>query len=132
MNLDPQGASYSSTPRELEKPGSLKHYDGDERHLSRNDMSEYQEQHSVARLIGAPAGYVGHDEGGQLTETVRRRPCAVVLFDGVEKRIGESCRYCFRLWTKAALLIPRVGRGLKLHDYFDTQCWNPSFVERSR
>merc|ERR1712232_156965 len=60
-------------------------YDGDERHLTRIDMSEYQEQHSVARLIGAPPGYVGHDEGGQLTEAVRRRPYTVVLFDEVEK-----------------------------------------------
>ncbi|KAJ0819674.1 putative ClpA/B family, P-loop containing nucleoside triphosphate hydrolase [Helianthus annuus] len=48
-------------------------------------MSEYMEQHSVARLIGAPPGYVGHEEGGQLTEAVRRRPYSVVLFDEVEK-----------------------------------------------
>ncbi|CAB9524733.1 protein ClpB [Seminavis robusta] len=60
-------------------------YDGDERHLVRIDMSEYTEQHSVARLVGAPPGYVGHDEGGQLTEAVRRRPYTVVLFDEVEK-----------------------------------------------
>ena len=60
-------------------------YDGDERHLTRIDMSEYTEQHSVARLIGAPPGYIGHDEGGQLTEAVRRRPYTVVLFDEVEK-----------------------------------------------
>ncbi|TPX36494.1 hypothetical protein SmJEL517_g01312 [Synchytrium microbalum] len=57
----------------------------DEKHMIRIDMSEYMEQHSVARLIGAPPGYVGHDEGGQLTETIRRRPYAVVLFDEVEK-----------------------------------------------
>ena len=48
-------------------------------------MSEYQEQHSVSRLIGSPPGYVGHDEGGQLTEAVRRRPYTVCLFDEVEK-----------------------------------------------
>jgi ATP-dependent Clp protease ATP-binding subunit ClpB len=60
-------------------------YDGDERHLVRIDMSEYTESHSVARLVGAPPGYVGHDEGGQLTEAVRRRPYTVVLFDEVEK-----------------------------------------------
>ena len=60
-------------------------YDGEERHLVRIDMSEYQEQHSVARLIGAPPGYVGFDQGGQLTEAVRRRPYTVVLFDEVEK-----------------------------------------------
>ncbi|AAQ16055.1 ATP-dependent Clp protease subunit, heat shock protein 78 (HSP78), putative [Trypanosoma equiperdum] len=57
----------------------------DEKHMVRIDMSEYMEQHSVSRLIGAPPGYIGHDEGGQLTEPVRRRPHAVVLFDEVEK-----------------------------------------------
>ncbi|XP_016442542.2 chaperone protein ClpB1 [Nicotiana tabacum] len=57
----------------------------DDKLMIRIDMSEYMEQHSVARLIGAPPGYVGHDEGGQLTEAVRRRPYSVVLFDEVEK-----------------------------------------------
>src|SRR5258708_355507 len=53
--------------------------------MVRLDMSEYMEKHAVARLIGAPPGYVGYDEGGQLTEAVRRRPYAVVLFDEIEK-----------------------------------------------
>jgi ATP-dependent Clp protease ATP-binding subunit ClpB len=57
----------------------------DERAMIRIDMSEYMEKHSVARLIGAPPGYVGHEEGGQLTEAVRRRPYSVVLFDEIEK-----------------------------------------------
>lgn len=57
----------------------------DERAMVRIDMSEYMEKHSVSRLIGAPPGYVGYDEGGQLTETVRRKPYSVVLFDEVEK-----------------------------------------------
>jgi ATP-dependent Clp protease ATP-binding subunit ClpB len=57
----------------------------DEKQMIRIDMSEYMEQHSVARLIGAPPGYIGHDEGGQLTEAVRRKPYSVVLFDEVEK-----------------------------------------------
>jgi len=57
----------------------------DESNIVRMDMSEYMEQHSVARLIGAPPGYVGYDQGGQLTESVRRRPYSVVLFDEVEK-----------------------------------------------
>jgi ATP-dependent Clp protease ATP-binding subunit ClpB len=57
----------------------------DEKALIRLDMSEYQEKHSVARMIGAPPGYVGFDEGGQLTEAIRRRPYAVVLFDEIEK-----------------------------------------------
>ena len=53
--------------------------------MTRIDMSEYMEKHSVARLIGAPPGYVGYEEGGQLTEAVRRRPYCVVLFDEIEK-----------------------------------------------
>ncbi len=57
----------------------------DENALIRIDMSEYMEKHAVARLIGAPPGYVGYDEGGQLTEAIRRRPYAVVLFDEIEK-----------------------------------------------
>jgi ATP-dependent Clp protease ATP-binding subunit ClpB len=57
----------------------------DERAMIRLDMSEYMEKHSVARLIGAPPGYIGYDEGGQLTEAVRRRPYSVVLFDEIEK-----------------------------------------------
>ena len=57
----------------------------DEHAMVRIDMSEYMEKHAVSRLIGAPPGYVGYDEGGQLTEQVRRRPYAVVLFDEIEK-----------------------------------------------
>ncbi len=57
----------------------------DERHMVRIDMSEYMESHSVARLIGAPPGYVGYDEGGQLTEAVRRNPYSIILFDEIEK-----------------------------------------------
>ena len=61
----------------------------DEQNIVRIDMSEYQERHTVARLIGAPPGYVGYDEGGQLTEAVRRRPYSVVLFDEIEKAHPE-------------------------------------------
>ena len=57
----------------------------DEKHMIRIDMSEYMESHSVARLIGAPPGYVGYDEGGQLTEKIRRNPYSIVLFDEIEK-----------------------------------------------
>ena len=53
--------------------------------MIRIDMSEYQEKHTVARLVGAPPGYVGYEEGGQLTEAVRRKPYSVVLFDEIEK-----------------------------------------------
>ncbi len=61
----------------------------DEHNLVRIDMSEYQERHTVSRLIGAPPGYVGYDEGGQLTEAVRRRPYSVILFDEIEKAHPE-------------------------------------------
>jgi len=61
----------------------------DERAMVRLDMSEYQERHTVARLIGAPPGYVGYEEGGQLTEAVRRRPYSVVLLDEIEKAHNE-------------------------------------------
>jgi ATP-dependent Clp protease ATP-binding subunit ClpB len=57
----------------------------DERNMIRIDMSEYQEKHTVARLVGAPPGYVGYEEGGQLTEAVRRKPYSVILFDEIEK-----------------------------------------------
>ncbi len=61
----------------------------DERAMIRIDMSEYQEKHTVSRLVGAPPGYVGYEEGGQLTEAVRRRPYSVVLFDEIEKAHSE-------------------------------------------
>ena len=61
----------------------------DEHAMIRIDMSEYQEKHTVSRLIGAPPGYVGYEEGGQLTEAVRRRPYSVILFDEIEKAHSE-------------------------------------------
>jgi ATP-dependent Clp protease ATP-binding subunit ClpB len=61
----------------------------DERAMIRLDMSEYQERHTVSRLVGAPPGYVGYEEGGQLTESVRRRPYSVVLLDEIEKAHAE-------------------------------------------
>ena len=69
----------------------------DEHALVRIDMSEYQEKHTVSRLIGAPPGYVGYDEAGQLTEAVRRRPYAVVLFDEVEKAHPEVLNVMLQL-----------------------------------
>ena len=82
--LGPTGVGKTELARSL--AGAL--FD-DERNMIRVDMSEYQERHSVARLIGAPPGYVGHDEGGQLTEAVRRKPYAVVLLDEIEKAHPE-------------------------------------------
>ena len=58
---------------------------GDEDAIIRLDMSEYMEKHTVSKLIGSPPGYVGFDEGGQLTEKIRRKPYSVVLFDEIEK-----------------------------------------------
>ncbi|MCE9598350.1 MAG: AAA family ATPase, partial [Spirochaetia bacterium] len=84
MFLGPTGVGKTETARAL----SQFLFD-DENAMVRIDMSEYMEKHSVARLIGAPPGYVGHDEGGQLTEAVRRRPYQVILFDEVEKAHPE-------------------------------------------
>jgi len=78
--LGPTGVGKTETARAL-----AEFLFDDERAMIRIDMSEYMERHAVSRLIGAPPGYVGYDEGGQLTEPVRRRPYSVVLFDEVEK-----------------------------------------------
>ena len=69
----------------------------DERAMIRIDMSEYQERHTVSRLIGAPPGYVGYEEGGQLTEAVRRRPYSVVLLDEIEKAHQDAFNVLLQL-----------------------------------
>jgi ATP-dependent Clp protease ATP-binding subunit ClpB len=69
----------------------------DERAMVRIDMSEYQERHTVSRLIGAPPGYVGYEEGGQLTEAVRRRPYSVVLLDEIEKAHQDAFNVLLQL-----------------------------------
>lgn len=76
---------------------------GSEKSLIRIDMSEYMEKHSVARLIGAPPGYVGYEEGGQLTEQVRRRPYSVVLFDEIEKAHSEVFNVLLQLFDDGRL-----------------------------
>ncbi len=78
--LGPTGVGKTETARAL-----AEFIFDDEQALIRIDMSEYMEKHSVSRLVGAPPGYVGHEEGGQLTEAIRRRPYAVILFDEIEK-----------------------------------------------
>ena len=78
--LGPTGVGKTETARAL-----AEFLFDDEHAMVRIDMSEYMEKHAVARLIGAPPGYVGYEEGGQLTEAVRRRPYAVILFDEIEK-----------------------------------------------
>ncbi len=82
--LGPTGVGKTETARAL-----AEFLFDDERAMVRIDMSEYMERHSVSRLIGAPPGYVGYDEGGQLTEAVRRRPYAVILLDEIEKAHPE-------------------------------------------
>jgi len=69
----------------------------DEQALVRIDMSEYMEKHAVSRLIGAPPGYVGYEQGGQLTEPIRRRPYAIVLFDEIEKAHPEALNLLLQL-----------------------------------
>src|SRR5207248_1418254 len=78
--LGPTGVGKTETARAL-----AEFMFDDERNMVRIDMSEYMEKHAVSRLVGAPPGYVGYDEGGQLTESVRRRPYSVVLLDEIEK-----------------------------------------------
>jgi ATP-dependent Clp protease ATP-binding subunit ClpB len=82
--LGPTGVGKTETARAL-----AEFLFDDERAMIRLDMSEYMEKHAVARMIGAPPGYVGYEEGGQLTEAVRRRPYSVVLFDEIEKAHGD-------------------------------------------
>src|SRR5216683_4116416 len=78
--MGPTGVGKTETARAL-----AEFLFDDDQAMARIDMSEYMEKHAVSRLIGAPPGYIGHDEGGQLTEAVRRRPYSVVLFDEIEK-----------------------------------------------
>src|SRR5437764_3259118 len=80
MFLGPTGVGKTETARAL-----AEFLFDDDRAMVRIDMSEYMEKHSVARLIGAPPGYVGYEEGGYLTETVRRKPYSVILLDEIEK-----------------------------------------------
>ena len=111
----------------------------DERAMVRIDMGEYQEKHTVARLIGAPPGYVGYDEGGQLTEAVRRRPYAVVLLDEIEKAHPDVFNVLLQVlddgrltdgqgrtvdFTNAVLIMTSNLRG----DPMD--CFKPEFVNR--
>ncbi|PPJ98677.1 ATP-dependent chaperone ClpB, partial [Staphylococcus aureus] len=79
-----------------------------EKHMVRIDMSEYMEKHSVSRLIGAPPGYVGHEEGGQLTEAVRRNPYTVLLLDEIEKAHSDVFNVLLQLLDEGRLTDSRV------------------------
>ena len=98
--------SCSSAPRASARPSSARRSPNScstpKRRMIRIDMSEFMEKHSVARLIGAPPGYVGYEEGGYLTEAVRRRPYSVILLDEVEKAHPTSSTCCCRCSTTAA------------------------------
>src|SRR6185436_10948654 len=82
---------------------------GDENALIQIDMSEYSEKHNVSRLIGAPPGYVGYEEGGQLTEKIRRRPYAVVLLDEIEKAHPDVWNVLLQIMEEGRLT-DNVGR----------------------
>ena len=94
--LGPTGVGKTETARAL-----AEFLFDDERSMVRLDMSEFMEKHSVARLIGAPPGYIGYDEGGYLTEAVRRRPYSVVLFDEIEKAHPDIFNILCRFWMMA-------------------------------
>jgi ATP-dependent Clp protease ATP-binding subunit ClpC len=71
---------------------------GNQDALIQIDMSEYMEKFAVSRLIGSPPGYVGYEEGGQLTESVRRRPYSVILFDEIEKAHPDALQLLLQIW----------------------------------
>ena len=91
----------------------------DENMMTRIDMSEYQEKFSATRLIGAPPGYVGYDEGGQLTEAIRRKPYSVVLFDEIEKAHPDVFNILLQVLDDGRLT-DNKGRACQLqeHDHY--------------
>ena len=103
--LGPTGVGKTQLARTLAKC-----WFGSEKALLRFDMSEYMERHTVARLIGAPPGYVGHDEGGQLTEAVRGGPTVWCSSMRSKKPTGISRICCCRFWRTAASPIPRDAK----------------------
>jgi ATP-dependent Clp protease ATP-binding subunit ClpC len=81
-------------------------------------MSEYMERHTVSKLIGSPPGFVGYDEGGQLTEAVRRRPYTVVLFDEIEKAHPDVFNMLLQIFEDGRLTDSK-GRTVRLQKYFN-------------
>ncbi len=96
--LGPTGVGKTETAKEIART-----YFGDEKALIQVDMSEYMEQHSVSKLIGSPPGYVGFQEGGQLTEKVRRRPYSVILFDEIEKAHPDLLNIMLQILDEGSL-----------------------------
>ena len=100
---------------------------GDENAMIRIDMSEYMEKHTVSRLVGSPPGYVGHEEGGQLTEKVRRKPYSVVLFDEIEKAHEDVWNILLQI-LEDGVVTDSQGRTCGLQEYHhrhDQQCGRP-------
>ena len=98
---------------------------GDEDSLIRIDMSEYMEKHAVSRLIGAPPGYVGHEEGGQLTEKVRRKPYSIILFDEIEKAHSDVYNILLQLLDDGQLT-DSLGRKVNFKNcmvIMTSKCW---------
>jgi len=93
MFLGPTGVGKTELARAL-----AEFLFNDEKAMVRIDMSEYMEKHTVSRLIGSPPGYVGYEEGGQLTEIVKHRPYSLILFDEIEKLILKFLIFFFRFW----------------------------------
>ena len=93
--------------------------------MTRIDMSEYQERHAVSRLVGAPPGYVGYDEGGQLTEAVRRKPYSVVLLDEIEKAHPDVFNILLQVLEDGRLTDnQRSGGEFQKYNYHhDLQYW---------
>merc|ERR1712174_129624 len=98
----PTGVGKSELAKSL-----ASYYFGSEEAMVRLDMSEFMERHTVSKLIGSPPGYVGHDEGGQLTEAVRRRPYTVVLFDEVEKAHPRVLTLLLQILDEGRLTDPK-------------------------
>ncbi len=98
-------------------PSLLQSLFDDENNIVRIDMSEYMEKHSVSRLIGAPPGYVGYEEGGQLTEAVRRKPYSVVLFDEIEKAHPDVFNVLLQVLDDGRITDSQ-GRNSRLQKYY--------------
>ena len=97
----------------------------DENNITRIDMSEYQEQNSISRLIGAPPGYIGYEEGGQLTEAVRRKPYSVILLDEIEKAHPDAFNILLQVLDEGRLTDNkgRVADFKKQHYNYDLKYW---------